>query len=70
MKLVHPSLKEYNKNFDNSLDVFKDIIEDKLPNIQTAQTLNASKVVYDIDKIQKLGYMAMVKNICYKRKIK
>lgn len=64
VKLVHPSLKEYNKNFDNSLDVFKDIIEDKLPNIQTAQTLNASKVVYDIDKIQKLGYMAMVKNIC------
>lgn len=64
VKLVHPSLKEYNKNFDNSLDVFKDIIEDKLPNIQTAQTLNASKTVYDIEKIQKLGYMAMVKNIC------
>nr|DAR76026.1 MAG TPA: ribonucleoprotein [Caudoviricetes sp.] len=64
VKLVHPSLKEYNKNFDNSLDVFKDIIEDKLPNIETAQTLNTSKVVYDIDKIQKLGYMAMVKNIC------
>lgn len=64
VKLVHPSLKEYNKNFENSLDVFKDIIEDKLPNIETAQTLNASKVVYDIEKIQKLGYMAMVKNIC------
>lgn len=64
VKLVHPSLKEYNKNFDNSLDVFKDIIEDKLPNIETAQTLNASKVVYDIENIQKLGYMAMVKNIC------
>jgi len=63
VKLVHPSLNNYNKKFDNNLDIFKLIIESKLPNIQTAQTMNSAKVEYNKEIIGKLGYLALVKNL-------
>ena len=63
VKLVHPSLINYNKKFDNNLDIFKLIIESKLPNIQTAQTMNSAKVEYNKETISKLGYLALIKNL-------
>ena len=63
VKLVHPSLNNYNKKFDNNLDIFKLIIESKLPNIQTAQTMNSAKVEYNKETISKLGYLALIKNL-------
>ena len=63
VKLVHPSLINYNKKFDNNLDIFKLIIESKLPNIQTAQTMNSAKVEYNKETIGKLGYLALIKNL-------
>ena len=63
VKLVHPSLINYNKKFDSNLDIFKLIIESKLPNIQTAQTMNSTKVEYNKETIGKLGYLALIKNL-------
>ena len=63
VKLVHPSLINYNKKFDNNLDIFKLIIESKLPNIQTAQTMNSAKVEYNKETISKLRYLALIKNL-------
>lgn len=58
------------KNKDGLIDVYKMVIEDSLPNISTAQTINAGKTGTErvdayIDEIKsgKMGYMAAVKNI-------
>ena len=65
VKLSHPSPK----NFVDK-DVFKKIIESRLDNIETAQTINAGKTGEErvdayIEQIKsgKMGYMAAVKNI-------
>lgn len=65
VKLAHPSPK----NFEDET-IFKKLIEDKLANIDTAQTINASK--NGMDRVEaymteiksgKMGYMAAIKNI-------
>lgn len=65
VKLAHPSPK----NFEDQT-IFKRLIEDKLANIVTAQTINASSVGNDrvvnyMNEIKsnKLGYFAAIKNI-------
>ena len=57
-------------NKDGMIDVFRMVIEDTLPNISTAQTINAGKTGAErvdayMDQIKsgKMGYMAAVKNI-------
>jgi len=58
------------KNRENIFDIYKMVIEDSLPNISTAQTINASKSGKErVDaymkqiKSGKMGYMAAIKNI-------
>ena len=57
-------------NKDGMIDIFRMVIEDTLPNISTAQTINASKTGKErvdayMDDIRsgKAGYMSIVKNI-------
>ena len=65
VKIMRPSPK----NFENR-DVFKQVIEDTLPKIDTAQTVNAGSTGEDrasnyksMLSERKLGYMAALKNI-------
>ncbi len=65
VKIMRPSPK----NFENK-DIFKQVIEDTLPKIATAQTVNAGSTGEDrasnyksMLSERKLGYMAALKNI-------
>lgn len=68
VKISHPSAERWQKG-DNS-EVFKMIIEGRLPNIETVQTVNAnstgeyrSQSYSRMLKERKLGYMGALKNI-------
>lgn len=63
VKLSRPNPNKFKFDKQGLDDVYKAIIEDRLPNINTAQTLNAGKVKYTFDNIKDLGYMALIKNI-------
>jgi 60 kDa SS-A/Ro ribonucleoprotein len=65
VKLTHPNPKKYADQ-----NIFKKIIEDKLPSIETAQTINTNlteqerqKKYIEMIRNRKLGYMAMIKNL-------
>lgn len=63
VKLVRPSSDKHNKKFGEGNDIFKRVIEGRLPNITTAQTKNSSGTRYTLEDITKLGYMAVLKNL-------
>jgi len=66
VKMVHPDPR---KSKTGDLDVFKKVIEDRLPKIQTAQTINASGKENRIEKYKevikqgKLGTLALLRNL-------
>jgi len=72
VKLFHPSSKKWQKKFNSDIDnIFKLVIEDRLPKIETAQTINTKitdekerqKKYIEMIKERKLGLMAVLKNL-------
>lgn len=63
VKLVHPSGKVHNRKYDEGEDIFKKVIESRLDNIVTAQTVNAAGDGYNLESVKALGYMALIKNL-------
>lgn len=64
VKLTRPNPKKLSAIKGTDENVFKQLIEDKLPKISTAQTINAAKEGYlQVLRDNKLGYMALLKNL-------
>lgn len=72
VKLFHPNPKKWQEKFDSNIDnIFKLVVEDKLPKIETAETINTAitdenerKMKYiEMIKERKIGLMAVLKNL-------